>query len=203
MATGTRPPADRTSQRGAYSAGDDGGGHRKRGAWLWWLLGLLALALLVALLAGLLGGDDDGERQAAQPTPTTQTGASSDANPGGAAGTLTARGDSLLPVPAGGLAGYETETATGQEVVVQSVVKDEGFWVGTSAQDRVYVEYGGDVGADENQGTEPSVGDKVDLTGEMRPAPQDPARTLNLSDQDAQQVSRQRAYVNATQVKIR
>jgi len=61
---------------------------------------------------------------------------------------------------------------------VQSVVEDEGFWVGSSALDRVYVEYGGDVGADETQGFAPEVGDTVDLTGELRPAPADPGKTL-------------------------
>ena len=105
-------------------------------------------------------------------------------------------------MPAGGLAAFEGEQATGRQVTVQSVVKDEGFWVGTSQQDRVYVEYGGDVGANETQGSEPAVGDKVNLTGEMRPAPQNPGRTLNLSDTDARQVSQQGAYVNADDVEI-
>jgi hypothetical protein len=66
---------------------------------------------------------------------------------------------------------------------VQSVVKDEGFWVGSSQRNRVHVEYGGDVGVDENQGVEPSVGDKVNLTGPVRTAPENPARTLNLPTQ--------------------
>lgn len=208
MASGptTTSPRDRRPhgrQQGAHSAG---GGHdrrKQRGGWLWWLLGLLALALLAILLISLLGGDDEQQatpNSAAQSTPEPSTGAGQAPAGGAGAGTLTARDESLLPVPAGGLADFETETATGEGVTVQSVVEDEGFWVGSSEQDRVYVEYGGDVGADEAQGFEPEVGDKVDLTGEVRPAPQDPARTLNLGDQDAQQVSRQGAYVNADTV---
>jgi hypothetical protein len=198
MAT-SRITRDRSRSQGAYSAGD-GDGHRRRGGWLWWLLGLLALLLLGALLLGLGGGDD--EQQAAQPTPAADAATTPDAGTGAAAGSLTARGESLLPVPAGGLAAYESEEATGTEVTVQSVVKDEGFWVGSSRQDRLYVEYGGDVGADETQGFEPAVGDKVSLTGPVRPAPENPARTLNLPDRDARQVIEQGAYINAERAEI-
>jgi hypothetical protein len=180
MATSPRTTRDPARSPGAYTAGE-GRGSRKRRAWLGWLLGLLALVLLGLLLIAVLSGDEDG-------------------GAGTAGGSLTAGDQSLLPVPSGGLSGDETDTATGRQVTVQSVVKDEGFWVGTSQSDRVYVEYGGDVGANENQGFEPAVGDKVNLTGEMRPAPEDPARTLNLGDQDAQQVSRQGAYINAAEV---
>ena len=207
MATRSRTPQDRTrttqnraDSTGARAAGTGGDRRKKRGGWLWWVLGLLALLLLAALLLGLFSGDDDDAKkpanQTTQPTPEPAGGTAGQAG----AGTLTARGTSLLPVPAGGLAEFETETATGQGVTVQSVVKDEGFWVGSSEQDRVYVEYGGDVGEDEAQGFEPKVGDKVDLTGEMRPAPADPAQTLNLPEQDAQLVSEQGAYVNADNV---
>lgn len=209
MATDTRDKRDRSRSPGAYTTGD-GGRRRKRGGWLWWLLGLLALLLLGALLLGLLGGGDDDETETAQPTRSTEaapaagdsTGAAGGSAGAVAGGSLTARNESLLPVPADGLAAYGTETATGREVTVQSVVKDEGFWLGSSQQDRVYVEYGGDVGANENQGVEPAVGDKVNLTGPVRPAPENPARTLNLPEQDAQQVTEQGAYINADTVEI-
>jgi hypothetical protein len=201
---------DRTRNPGAYTAGDGGGGPSKRRGWLLPLLGLLALLLLAVLLIALLTGGDDEESGAAQPSPTAESAAPSgagggtdaDAGAGTAAGSLTAGNQSLLPVPTGGLARYETETATGRQVTVQSVVEDEGFWVGTSPQDRVYVEYGGDVGANEAQGAEPTVGDEVNLTGEVRPAPQNPARTLNLPGRQAEQVSRQGAYINADNVEI-
>jgi hypothetical protein len=204
--TPTKSRGDRTgnNSQGARAAGD-GGPHRKRGGWLWWLLGLLALLLLGALLLGLLGGDDDksssSSNQAAQQTATPDAGTTAGATSG--AGSLTARGESLLPVPSGGLADFEGEPATGKDVTVQSVVKDEGFWVGSSQQDRVYVEYGGDVGANENQGVEPAVGDRVNLTGPVRPAPANPAQTLNLGTEDARTVSDQGGYVNADSVEIR
>jgi hypothetical protein len=201
MATDVRTTRDRPRSQGSYTAGG-GDGRRKRGGWLWWLLGLLALLLLGALLLGLLDGGDDKSNEAAQSTPSADATARPQAGAGSADGSLTARNESLLPVPAGGLAAYETAQAAGRQVTVQSVVKDEGFWVGTSEQDRVYVEYGGDVGADENEGFEPAVGDKVNLNGEMRPAPENPGRTLRLSDRDARQVSEQGAYVNAENVEI-
>jgi hypothetical protein len=205
MATSTRDTRDRSRRTGAYTAGDPGG-RRKRGGWLWWLLGLLALLLLGALLLGMFDGGNDAETQSAQPTPSAQGTTTPSAGTGTAGGSpggsLTARGETLLPVPAGGLTAYETETATGSEVTVQSVVKDEGFWVGSSAQDRVYVEYGGDVGANESQGFEPAVGDRVNLTGPVRPAPRNPARTLNLNDRDARQVTEQGAYINADEAEI-
>ena len=212
MATGARTSSPRggrprSQQPGARSAG--GGDQRKKpGGWLWWLLGLLALVLLAIVLISLLsGGGEEDERAAApartaEPTPSPE-GAAPAGGASSRAGTLTARGDSLLPVPAGGLAGYETETATGESVTVRSVVQDEGFLVGSSAEDRVYVEYGGDVGADESQGFAPEVGDTVDLTGELRPAPANPGRTLNLPAPDAAQVSEQGAYVNAETAQVR
>ena len=204
MATGTRSTRDRARSQGAYAAAG-GDGHRKRKGWLWWLLGLLALLLLGALLLGLLGGDDD-KQQAAQPTPSADTATTPNAGTaaagGSPGGSLTARNMSLLPVPADGLTAYETATATGKKVTVQSVVKDEGFWVGSSQRNRVYVEYGGDVGVNENQGVEPAVGDNINLTGPLRTAPQNPARTLNLPTQDAQQVTEQGAYINANSTEI-
>jgi hypothetical protein len=75
----------------------------------------------------------------------------------------------------------------------------EGFWVGSSAQDRVYVEWGGDVGADEAT-YRPKVGEKVNLTGPVRPAPEDPAQTLNLKAADADLVRSQGGYINADDV---
>jgi hypothetical protein len=187
------------ASEGARAAGD-GGPQRKRGGWLWWLLGLLALLLLGALLLGLFNGDDkkaSSGKQSAQKTAAPSAGAAA------GAGSLTAGGTNLLPVPSGGLADFEGRPATGKDVTVQSVVKDEGFWVGSSKQDRVYVEYGGDVGTNENQGFEPKVGEHVNLTGPVRPAPANPARTLNLPTADARMVSRQGAYINAEDVELR
>jgi hypothetical protein len=62
-----------------------------------------------------------------------------------AAGTLTAGDTALLPVagaagPNGELTALVGRPVTAQSVAVQSVPSDEGFWVGTSETDRVWVE---------------------------------------------------------------
>ncbi len=108
-----------------------------------------------------------------------------------------ASGEPLLPVP-DDLSGFVGDDAQCTGVVVQSVVDDDGFWVGTSQSDRVYVEYGGDVGeTEEGSSFVPAVGDRVDLSGPIRPAPQNPGRTLRLRQADNDLVRRQGAYVNA------
>jgi hypothetical protein len=198
--TGARAAADRHST-GARAIG--GERHRKRPmGWLWWLLGLLALAAVAALLLGVFAGDDDADN-----APST---ASQNGQPAGtgtaAAGALTAGGTNLLPVPDGGLSSAVGQDAQGRDVTVQSVVQGqedpdarEGFWVGSSEQDRVYVEWGGDVGADEAS-FQPEVGQRVDLTGPVKAAPEKAARVLNLDKADAQLVKQQGAYVNAEDV---
>jgi len=172
------------------------GAHRKRGGWWKWLLLLLLLLAAVILLVSLLGGDDDDSGNAGG----TTTAQSQSAASSSAAGTLTAAGTSLLPVP-DDLSASVGEQAEGRGVKVLSVVEDEGFWVGTSRADRVYVEYGGDVGENE-QASRPSVGDTVDLTGPVRPAPDDPGRTLRLEKADSDLVERQGAFINASSVEI-
>jgi len=168
--------------RGARALGDD---RRKGGAWWKWLLGLLLLAAVVVALVLLLSGGKDDKKSAAAPAAAPATGA------------LTAGGRSLLGSPAQAVG----TPAVGKAVKVLSVVEGEGFFVGTSAADRVYVEYGGAVGADEPaHDYRAVVGDAVDLTGPVRPAPQDPARTLKLGAQDARLVASEGAYVNATTV---
>jgi hypothetical protein len=193
-----------------------GGGRKKGGGWLkWLLLGLLAAALL-ALVIGLVScGDDD---EAATGNVATQAEGAADeagdaageaaddagnaaggAAAGAAAGSLTAEGQDILPTGVD-IAGRVDQKATGEAVTVQSVT-DAGFFVGTSAQDRRFVEWGGDVGDDEaDQTFRPKVGDKVNLTGPIKEAPENPAQTLDLSEDDAALVSEQGAYVNADTV---
>ena len=188
--------------RGARSLGDrdDDGGKKKKG-WLWGLLALLLLIAAIVLLVSLLGGDDDKKGSASSGSTTQQEQASSAAPSGG---TLEAEGETLLPLPADGTVEDLVGTqATGTGVAVQAVNAQEGFWVGNSATDRVYVEFGGDVGETEagSESYEPKVGDTVDLTGEVRPSPVDPATALNIDDADAAElVKSQGFFVNATSV---
>lgn len=192
--------------RGARSAfDDDDGGGRKKG-WLPWLLGLLALLLVGGLLIALLSGGDDEDKAAKTQTTQTQADATADqATPAGGAtdgdaGTLTVAGTSLLPPP-GDLTQYVGETATGENVVVQSVAGQQGFWVGTSEQDRVYVEYGAKAGGtEEGAAFKPQVGQKVNLEGPVRPAPEQPGRTLRVPVADEKLIKQQGAYINADRV---
>lgn len=194
----------RGSSTGARAAGDDDGGGKKRGL-LPLLLGLLVLLALALLLFFLLrGGDDDSESASSTATPSATASATpAGGAAGGGAGTLTAGGTELLPVPdATELSSTAGEAATGEGVTVQSVVEGQGFWVGTSETDRVYVELGGDIGEDEQPGQDVQVakGDKVNLTGEVRPAPEEPGQTLSLSPSDGDLVTSQGIFVNAEDV---
>ena len=204
--------AEHTTGRGAVATEPQG---RRRGpGWLWALLALLAAALIAALALGLFDGGDDGGQTAGQGqgateqqgTGSAQRGAAAGGTATDAGGSLNAGGTSLLPPPAGGLGDYVGQDATGKSVVVQSVVRNaeendtlEGFWVGSSEQDRVYVEWGGTVGSNEADYT-PTVGEKVNLTGPVRPAPENPETALKLNAADAELVRTHGGFVNADEV---
>lgn len=179
----------------------DGEPPRKKKGLLWLLLGLLALAALIGILAAALGGGDDDDKDKDKAATTTQQqGGTAGGGGGGGAGQLTADGKSLLPVSqAGDLPGFAGKSAEGKSVTVQSVVPNQGFWVGTSKADRLYVEFGGNTGGNE-EGGQPKVGDKVNLTGPVKPATDDPGKLLNLDAADAAQVKEQGIYINADEV---
>jgi hypothetical protein len=169
------PHSQRTGSRRV--AGSGSGGLRK-------LLPLLLGLLLAVLLIALIGGDD------------------SDDKAGSGSGRLAAGGAELLPPPANGLSGQVGETATGQDVVVQSVNGNEGFFVGTSTTDRVYVEWGGDVGQNEASRFRPQKGQRVNLTGPLQAAGAAELRKLKLSSADSELVRSQGAFVNADRVTV-
>jgi hypothetical protein len=205
-----------TTHRGAVATEPE---RRRRGlGWLWALLAVLAAALLAALALGLFNGDDDGDQTAGQGQATTEqqatdntqdatgTGAAAGGTAADGGGSLSVGGTSILPPPAGGLGDYVGQDATGENVVVQSVVRNaeendtlEGFWVGSSEQDRTYVEWGGTVGSNEADYT-PQVGEKLNLTGPVRPAPENPETALKLNAADAELVKSQGGFVNADEV---
>jgi hypothetical protein len=198
-----RPSNGGRNSTGARAVGAE---HRRRRGILPLLLGLLALLAIGALLAALLnGGDDDSATQSGQ-AQQQQDDQATQAQGGGGEGTLTASGTSVLPGDPARIGDAVSRTAEGKAVVVQSVVQNaddpqalEGFWVGSSEQDRVYVEWGGDVGADEAD-FQPEAGQRVNLVGPVKAAPQEAARVLNLDGADARLVEEQGAYVNADQV---
>lgn len=173
------PRADRTGSRRVEGSGS--GGVRKL---LPLLLGLLLAVLLAGLLIALIGGDDSEDKA------------------GSDSGRLAAGGAELLPPPANGLSGQVGETATGQDVVVQSVNGNEGFFVGSSTTDRVYVEWGGDVGENEATRFRPQKGQRVNLTGPLQAAGAAELRKLKLSSADSELVRSQGAFVNAGRVTV-
>jgi hypothetical protein len=171
------PRTDRTGSRRV--GGTRSGGLRKL---LPLLLGLVLAIALAVLLISLSGGDD------------------SDDTAGSDSGRLTAGGAELLPPPANGLAAQAGETATGKNIVVQSVNGNEGFFVGSSTTDRVYVEWGGDVGENEASRFRPQKGQRVNLTGPLQPAGTRQLSKLKLPAADAELVRSQGAFVNADRV---
>jgi len=156
------------------------------------LLGLPALIALLLLLSRC-GGDDP--RPAATPlpsaTPSTpsvsasgssatvtpsatasvsvagSTGTSAGA-PGGEAGTVVAGGDVVLGAgPPRRLADHHDQQAVGRAVRVQSVPADEGFWVGASPTDRIWVQLTGTRGESDYEVRQ---GDTIDFTGTVTQA---------------------------------
>jgi hypothetical protein len=184
-----RPP------RGAHSLGD--GGKTNTRKLLLALLGLLLVALLAGVLLSLLIGDDDDD-QASRPAATaTQAGSATGATPG----ELSVEGDSLLPVR-GSLARYVGAEAEGRGITVQRVAGQQGFWVGTSERDSVYVEFGAKAGeTEEGAQYKPKVGDRVNLSGPVRPAPEQPGRTLHVPVSDERVIQRQGVFINADEVR--
>jgi len=150
---------------GATSVG--GPIHRRRPLWLLLLLLLLA-ALVAAAIAYLVGRDDATDGAAAPASPAgTAAGAgvpaASSTSPA-SAGSLLAGTTDLLAGPAisaDGLSGYSRRPVTATDVAVQSVPADEGFWVGSSVADRVWVQLIGGAGS----GYRVRVGDRVDFAG--------------------------------------
>lgn len=181
----------------------DGGGRRKRGL-LWVLLGLIALLILAGVLIALFsgGGDEDSTSSGTRP-PATDTGTSPSATAGSAApgGSFTSGSASWTPGEAL-IADSTGDDAEGSGLKVQEVVDGRGFWVGTDATKRGYVELGSQAGETESDAL-PEVGDSVQVSGPVRPAPQDPEQTLGLDASGAKQVTDQGAYVNADEVTVR
>ena len=105
------------------------------------------------LAAQLLGGDPPPQPPVAAPTTVI---------PGDL--TLTSEGRAILPLTSRPpLSRYAGDPVRAQGVRVQQVAADEGFWVGTSPRDRVWVQLTG------TRESRPRVqrGDRVSFTGRM------------------------------------
>lgn len=181
--------------------------HRRK----WLLPLLLGLVLLIALLLLLSQcGDDDDDTASTSSTPTTaattataQASASADPTAsatasagaglaGGAAGTVTAGGANLLG--AADLSTYTGQSAVGRAAKVQSVPSDEGFWVGTGEQDRIWIQLTGTGGESDYKVKQ---GDGIDFTGTVAKAAEGFADTVGLTEAEgAAQLTEQGYYVS-------
>jgi hypothetical protein len=152
----------------------------------WWLLLLgVALIVLVAILV-TRGGDDGDLATDSEQTQESQTADDGDApaqdeadEPGAGDGDATTDGTAdsadVQPgkVTAGGatvyplqddltVADYDGVEVMGRDVPVESVVADEGFWIGTSADDRIFVRV---TGTGTESAPDIQAGDTIDFDG--------------------------------------
>lgn len=175
------------------------------------LLGLLALIALLFLLSRC--GDDDDTSTAATPTTPATTAAttapatsapasaapSQSAGAGqatdGESGAVTAEGTNLLGASADEFGTHAGQEAVGRAVRVESVPADEGFWVGTNDQDRLWVQLSGTGGESAYKVRQ---GDSIDFTGTVTAAPAGfAAKTGVTGPEGADQLTSQGHYVSA------
>jgi hypothetical protein len=114
--------------------------------------------------------------------------------------------DGMLPLaqvagPQGELTSQVGKAVTGQGVLVQSVPADEGFWVGTSATDRVWVQLSGTG----ESGYVVKQGDRVDFTGKV--VAHDPGFATQVGVDDAaegaNQLGQQGAHIEVARPQLR
>ena len=162
-----------------------------------WLLLLVLGFLAAATVLPLRSLDEPAKDPQAEAAPDRPSAA------GSAGKLLGTRVAPLLPAPKEGLKAFVGRPAFGRGVVVQAINGNEGFWVGTSEKDRVYVEWGGDVGRNEPSRFQPTQGQRVSLLGPVRRPPPDPAKTLRLNAPEAQEVRDRGGYINADVVRAK
>jgi hypothetical protein len=187
------------------------------------LLGLVAISALVLLNANDEGDDpgldvtDDPQAQTAEDPNTAAD--SGSANDGSSApqgtndstssmadavpGTLTADGTALLPEPSDGYQALDGASGKGEGLTVESVVADEGFWVGSSPRDRFFIYLSEQ--ARSAQGESPfqvKAGQKINVEGVVTAIPGDVATFGVDDDEGAVQLREQGFYLEATKVAL-
>jgi hypothetical protein len=151
-------------------------GRRRRAPILW--LVLLAVLLLVALALGVRAcGDESGGADTGPALTASEGGGEQGEGLGGEQGTIPTEGstgdglvtageDDLLAAAGGGgsLEEFDGRDVSAQNVLVQEVVDESGFWVGGDETRRVFVEVEGDATS-----IELAEGDRVGFTGVIEP----------------------------------
>ena len=217
------PPSGPGRPAGATPIGARSDDRRKKKGLLWGALAALAL-LAIALLLSQCGGNDpaggtdaagdaaSGSRSAdaSESTGTTPSASESPDGAGadgaaGSAGTIDVGGQSLLDQVAQGgaaaaLAGVEGQEATATGAQVLSVPADEGFWVGSSETDRVWVQLTGEAGESPYQVQE---GDAVDFTGTVTAHGEGFADEVGVDDAEgAAQLTEQAAHIEVAKSEV-
>jgi RNA polymerase sigma factor (sigma-70 family) len=173
--------------------------------WLWrrieaWARRRPVLASLTAVsaatVAGLVLVPPLVERdQLPQPAPTTTTlpppGARQAAPGGGSGVRLVVPGRSLLPVPGREvLARHAGQRVRGVNVPIRGVYADEGFWVGTGADDQLWVQLVG-------RGESPfrvRPGQRASFTGRLVPSPPGFAARVGMIPEEGAALSGRQAH---------
>ncbi len=230
MSESRTPSTGPGQQRGATPVGGgDRGGGRRRGLVTGALL-LAAIVALLLLLSQCTGDDPEaGSDPAAQtssatgdPSGSASAGPSSgsatpssaapdsSAAPSGAATdggqVVTTDGRSVLPLAAGSDAATALGGLTGQPVTatgvrVLAVPADEGFWLGTSETERVWVQLTGEAGESPYQVQE---GDLVDLEGTVEAHDAAFPEQAGVDDAEgAQQLADQAAHLTVAKSAVR
>ena len=179
-------------------------------AWLPWVaLALLGVLLLATLLVtknladdgdapGVDATDDPSSASDAAPAPAP---APADAAPADAA--VVAGGRALLPLPGGGLGSLVGQDAEGKGVHVQSVVADEGFWVGDDTTNRLFVLLTDEAKATDGESPfQVKAGQRVDFTGTVKALPEDLPPFGLQPDEGSEQLRQQGHYLEVTRIAL-
>ena len=180
------------------------GGRRTPLSWLPWLaLALLGLLGLIAFLV-IRNAGDAGDKPGIDLTNDRLGGATESGSSSGGQGSLTAGGRSLLPLSAAGpLGNLSGQAVTGKGVTVESVVADEGFWVGPNANDRVFVSLLPQArGSGGESPFQVRKGQRVELAGNLRPVPANLAGLGVDEAEGAAQLRSQGQYIEASSVRL-
>lgn len=157
------------------------------------------------------GGDPDGAGTGSastgaatgSATPTTAAAAPAAPAAGTSAGTVTAAGRALLPLPAGGLASALDQAADGKGVNVESVVADEGFWVGSDPNNRLFVFLSDEAKAATGESPfQVKAGQKVDFAGTVKALPDDLTPFGVDRSEGADQLRQQGLYIELRSVAL-
>lgn len=166
--------------------------------------------------ASVTAAPSNGAATTARPSAATVTPATTAASvaasvaPGGGTGvtpgtaTLTAAGQAILPLPAAGLAPLATSPVAGTAVPVESVVSDEGFWVGTNTTDRLFVVLTPEArGSGGESPFQVEGGQSIALQGTLVALPDGGPAILGVeSSEGADQLANQGYVIEATQVAL-